>query len=76
VADRLTLVPARRFRAVVTCTTCRTVVVVGPETDNGDCVPFCLPVEMWPSGQTGPRHMGKCAGGVLQVTVEEVEVVR
>ncbi|HEU0081866.1 MAG TPA: hypothetical protein VFQ87_03265 [Bradyrhizobium sp.] len=58
----------RRFRAILTCTTCDHVVAVGPPERDPAMAAYRL-------GAEGPgeaqRHLGKCAGGALVVTTDE-----
>lgn len=65
------LVRHRLFRAILSCTTCRVAVAVGPacayeplaayELGRADC-----------ASNAGPLHLGVCGGGNLEVSVEEV----
>jgi hypothetical protein len=68
--DGIKLVPARVSRAILTCTTCRTVVAVGPPVtgDDADAAYLLGAVE----GVTPlARHLGICAGGQLKLTFEQ-----
>lgn len=69
--DGLTLVRERLFRAILTCTTCRIVVAVGPPSSRE-------PLAAYELGRAdgicnaGILHLGICAGGALDVSIEEV----
>lgn len=69
--DGITFVRSRLFRAVLTCTTCRIAVAVGPAAE-------CEPMAAYELGRAdavthgGILHLGVCAGGALDVTIEEV----
>jgi hypothetical protein len=59
----------RLFRAVLTCTTCRTTVAIGPIADYEPRAAY----ELGLMGRAlGVHHLGTCAGGALEVTIEEV----
>ncbi len=64
--DGITLVPARICRAILTCTTCNTVVAVGPPVTGAvaDAAYLLGVIE-------GGQHFGVCAGGAITVTVEQ-----
>lgn len=55
-----------QFRAVLTCTTCKVVVAVGPPAPREPLAAYALG-----GGLEGPIHLGTCAGGALDVTIEE-----
>lgn len=69
--DGITLVRSRLFRAVLSCTTCRIAVAVGPAAE-------CEPLAAYELGRAdavthgGVLHLGICAGGALDVSIEEV----
>ncbi len=67
--DGITLVPARICRAVLTCTTCNTVVAVGPPV-TGDEAEAAYLLGVTEGGASMVRHFGICAGGALAFTFE------
>lgn len=60
--------PQRFWRALLTCTTCNTVVAVGPPEPIGAMSAYRLGCD---GGTDARRHLGKCAGGELVCTIEE-----
>jgi hypothetical protein len=66
----ITLEPARICRAVLTCTTCNTVVVVGPPVTGSDAEAAYL-LGVTEGGASMVRHFGVCAGGALAFTFEQ-----
>lgn len=70
VDDGITLVRERVFRAVLTCTTCRVVVAVGPAAEYEPRAAYELGIA---AGAAGVQHLGVCGGGALDVTIEEIE---
>ena len=68
--DGLTFVRERRFRALVTCTTCGAV-VMGPAADYEPAAAFALGRDV---GQLrrALEHIDTCAGGTLRISVEEI----
>lgn len=68
-AAGITLERARPFRAILTCTTCRVVVAVGPAAEYEPRAAYELGIV---AGAAGVHHLGVCAGGALDVTIEEV----
>lgn len=68
--DGITLVRERQFRAVLTCTTCRVVVALGPPSPREPLAAYELGRS--PAGFEGVKHLGCCAGGALDVSIEEV----
>jgi hypothetical protein len=66
----ITLVRARIVRAILTCTTCRSVVAVGPPVTGDEAHAAYL---LGATQGVAPlaRHMGICAGGVLTITFEQ-----
>lgn len=69
--DGIKLIPARICRATLTCTTCKTVVVVGPPVTGSPAEAAYL-LGVTDGGTCLVRHFGICAGGALEVTVEEL----
>lgn len=68
--DGIKLVPTRLFRASLYCTTCETVVAVGPPAPERSFACYQLGAAGGPA--VLERHFGKCAGGALMVLVEEL----
>ena len=68
----LTIVRDWWWRAILTCTTCHEVVLVGPASPRGPhwaC--YILGFKDDAIG-TSLRHLGKCAGGALDVSIESL----
>lgn len=65
----LTLERARPFRAILTCTTCRVVVAVGPAAEYEPRAAFELGIV---AGAAAVHHLGVCAGGALDVAIEDL----
>ena len=65
------VVRARLFRAVLSCGTCRCAVAVGPACEYEPLAAYELG-RADGLANAGVLHLGVCAGGALQVTVEEV----
>jgi hypothetical protein len=59
----------RTWRAYLTCTTCQTVVAVGPPEPDAAMAAYRLGNTN--GGEDGLRHLDKCAGGALNCTTEE-----
>jgi hypothetical protein len=68
--DGITLVPAQICRAVLSCTTCNTVVAVGPPVTGGAADAAYL-LGVTDGGLSLTRHFGVCAGGALAFTFEK-----
>jgi hypothetical protein len=69
--DGITLVRERLFRAILTCTTCRIVVAVGPTSSHEPLAAYELG-RADGACNAGILHLGVCAGGALDVSIEEV----
>jgi hypothetical protein len=73
--DRLTLVQQRRFRALVTCTTCGAV-VMGPAADYEPAAAFAVGRQLGAIDRAahlfGSPLVHEHCGGALHVTVEEI----
>jgi hypothetical protein len=60
------------WRALVSCTTCKEVVIVGPATPRGAYWACYLVGFTDSSIRSSLKHMGKCAGGALEVVIESM----
>ena len=69
--DGIILVRSRLFRAILTCTTCRATVFVGDPAEHEPLAAYLLG---FTDGQRliGAAHVGTCAGGALDVAIEEL----